>query len=61
MRNNTVEQGLGADLADRVGDELICSDWLTITQEMVNAFADTTRDHQWIHVDVERRCCHPVL
>ncbi len=48
------EKGLGADLAKRIGEELICSDWLTITQEMVNAFADTTRDHQWIHVDVER-------
>ncbi len=51
---DTANKGLGADLADRVGEELICSNWLTITQEMVNAFADTTRDHQWIHVDVER-------
>ena len=30
------------------------SPWLTITQEMVNAFADVTGDHQWIHIDVER-------
>jgi len=30
------------------------SPWLTITQEMVGAFADATGDHQWIHVDVER-------
>ncbi|GIX17069.1 MAG: MaoC family dehydratase [Rhodothalassiaceae bacterium] len=48
----------GADLLSaleaRIGSELVRSGWLTITQEMVNAFADTTRDHQWIHVDVER-------
>ncbi|WP_323750283.1 MaoC family dehydratase [Marinobacter sp.] len=30
------------------------SPWLTITQEMIGAFADATGDHQWIHVDVER-------
>jgi acyl dehydratase len=29
-------------------------EWLEITQERVNAFADATDDHQWIHVDVER-------
>jgi acyl dehydratase len=30
------------------------SDWITITQEQVNRFAEATGDHQWIHVDVER-------
>lgn len=30
------------------------SDWLTVTQEMIDRFADVTGDHQWIHVDVER-------
>jgi acyl dehydratase len=37
-----------------VGQHLGYSDWLTITQEQVNAFADATGDHQWIHVDPER-------
>ena len=37
-----------------VGQELGVSGWLEITQERVNAFADATNDHQWIHVDVER-------
>lgn len=37
-----------------VGSELGVSDWLTIDQERINAFADCTGDHQWIHVDVER-------
>jgi acyl dehydratase len=36
------------------GQELGVSDWLTITQEKINLFADATDDHQWIHVDEER-------
>lgn len=43
-----------ADLAACVGQEVAVSDWVTITQEQVNRFADATGDHQWIHVDVER-------
>lgn len=41
-------------LKDFVGRELPLSDWLTITQERVNQFAETTEDHQWIHLDGER-------
>jgi acyl dehydratase len=37
-----------------VGQHLCYSDWVTITQEQVNQFADATGDHQWIHVDPER-------
>jgi acyl dehydratase len=37
-----------------VGKELGPSEWLTVTQEMIDKFADATGDHQWIHVDVER-------
>jgi acyl dehydratase len=37
-----------------VGQEIGVSDWLEITQDRVNRFADATGDHQWIHVDVER-------
>ncbi|MEV4733278.1 MaoC family dehydratase [Saccharopolyspora sp. NPDC049426] len=36
------------------GEELGTSEWLTITQEQVNTFADATHDHQWIHVDIEK-------
>jgi acyl dehydratase len=43
-----------ADVASLVGQELGTSDWLEISQERVNQFADATGDHQWIHVDVER-------
>ncbi len=42
--------GLDA-LESLTGTELGASDWLTITQGMVDRFADATCDHQWIHVD----------
>jgi len=37
-----------------VGEPLGSSDWVLITQERVDTFADATGDHQWIHVDVDR-------
>lgn len=43
-----------AALKDAVGQALGASDWLEITQERINLFADATGDHQWIHVDPER-------
>jgi acyl dehydratase len=36
------------------GEELGVSDWLAVTQERVNAFAETTEDRQWIHIDPDR-------
>ena len=42
------------DLRARVGQHLGYSDWLEITQDRVNEFADATGDHQWIHVNPER-------
>jgi acyl dehydratase len=42
------------ELKSLVGQEVAVSDWIEITQERVNRFADATGDHQWIHVDVER-------
>lgn len=41
-------------LTGLVGKEVAVSDWVTITQERINAFADATGDHQWIHIDPER-------
>lgn len=43
-----------ADLPSLVGQELGPSEWIEITQERVNVFADATDDHQWIHTDPER-------
>lgn len=42
------------DATGLVGSELGVSEWLEIDQQRVNAFADVTGDHQWIHIDVER-------
>jgi acyl dehydratase len=48
-----------ADLAAAAGETIGQSDWVTITQEDVNMFADATGDHQWIHVDPERAAAGP--
>lgn len=39
---------------NRMGQEIGVSDWLTIDQPMIDAFADVTGDHQWVHVDTQR-------
>jgi acyl dehydratase len=41
------------ELKARAGTDLGHSQWIQVTQERVNQFADATGDHQWIHVDVE--------
>jgi len=43
-----------AGLKAKIGEHLGYSEWLEITQEQVNLFAEATGDHQWIHVDPER-------
>lgn len=48
-----------ADLQALTGQEVVVSEWITITQEQVNQFAQATGDHQWIHVDVERAKAGP--
>ncbi len=48
-----------SELAACVGQEVAVSDWLTITQQQVNLFAEATGDHQWIHVDVEKATAGP--
>ncbi|MET0821317.1 MAG: MaoC family dehydratase [Aeromicrobium sp.] len=47
------------ELGEAVGVELGHSDWLEITQDRVQQFADATGDQQWIHVDVERAATGP--
>jgi acyl dehydratase len=49
----TVINGLD-ELKSKVGEELGVSDWVEVTQAAIDAFADATGDHQWIHVDPER-------
>ncbi|HQT75494.1 MAG: hypothetical protein B7Z80_01410 [Rhodospirillales bacterium 20-64-7] len=43
-----------ADMKNHVGEDMGVSQWVTVDQAMINAFADATGDHQWIHVDTER-------
>lgn len=42
------------DLTACIGQEVAVSDWIVITQQQVNLFAEATGDHQWIHVDPEK-------
>lgn len=42
------------DLAAHVGTEIGVSEWVTVDQKMIDAFAEATGDHQWIHVDTAR-------
>src|SRR5437773_237122 len=43
-----------AELRSLVGQEVGISDWFTVTQALIDAFADATKDRQWIHIDTER-------
>ena len=54
----TVLNGID-EVRKAVGNHLGYSDWLEITQDRVNQFADATGDHQWIHVDVDRAKAGP--
>ena len=42
------------ELKSLIGQEVAVSDWIEISQERINTFAEATGDHQWVHVDVER-------
>jgi len=43
-----------SDLQSRIGEDVHVSDWMTITQEVIDMFANATGDKQWIHVDEQR-------
>ena len=47
------------DLLDLVGSPLGTSDWVTISQQQVDLFADATGDHQWLHTDPRRSAASP--
>ncbi len=46
-------------LAACVGQDVATSEWVTITQQQVNLFAEATGDHQWIHVDPQKAAAGP--
>lgn len=43
-----------AELGEHVGEDLGCSDWVTVDQDMIDRFAEVTGDRNWYHVDLER-------
>lgn len=47
------------EVAESVGDELGVSEWVQVSQERIDLFADATGDRQWIHVDPERAARGP--
>ncbi|MGD0437209.1 MAG: MaoC family dehydratase [Bryobacteraceae bacterium] len=53
MANPRVIHGM-EELRSLIGQEAGVSDWVSVTQEMINRFAELSGDDQWIHVDVER-------
>jgi acyl dehydratase len=48
-----------AELPPLVGQEIAVSDWVTVTQQRIDQFAEATGDHQWIHVDPQRAASGP--
>jgi acyl dehydratase len=48
-----------AELPPLVGQEVAVTDWITITQQQINLFAEATGDHQWIHIDEEKAKAGP--
>ncbi len=56
--NCPVETITPQQMAERIGHEVV-SDWVEVTQEMIDKFADATGDHQFIHVDPERAALTP--
>ena len=48
-----------SDVTACIGQEVATSDWITITQQQINLFAEATGDHQWIHVDPEKAAAGP--
>jgi acyl dehydratase len=51
--NMTIELA-SEEFKSKIGTVIHQSEWIEISQDMINAFADATDDHQWIHIDTER-------
>jgi len=47
------------EIQEHIGKEIFVSDWTQVTQDQINQFADSTKDHQWIHVDKEKAAAGP--
>ena len=51
--------GVLEDLQGKIGEPIGTGDWLTVEQDRIDAFADATLDHQWIHVDADKAALGP--
>ena len=47
------------DIKGRIGEEIGVGEWFRVDQARIDAFADATNDHQWIHVDTEKAAAGP--
>jgi acyl dehydratase len=54
VRDDMTETSILKKLKEYAGKEIGLSDWMEITQERINAFAECTEDRQWIHIDPEK-------
>jgi acyl dehydratase len=54
MDSTQAAQAVLANLQRQIGQEIHCSEWFTVSQQRIDAFAAATGDHQWIHVDPAR-------
>src|SRR6476620_4466202 len=52
--SDKVAIGTVAELKTWIGKEVAVGKWITVTQDLINKFAEASGDYQWIHVDVER-------
>jgi acyl dehydratase len=52
-------QSVLQQMQQNIGKEIFVSDWTEVTQDQINQFADSTKDHQWIHVDKEKAAAGP--
>lgn len=43
-----------SDIGVKIGEDVAVSDWVNVSQEMIDLFAESTGDHQWIHIDSQR-------
>lgn len=54
LATNSAANNMLKQLTDQLHQTVYVGDWMTVTQEQINAFAEVTNDHQWIHTDPER-------
>ncbi|NLX52538.1 MAG: MaoC family dehydratase [Deltaproteobacteria bacterium] len=52
-------EATAANMEKHIGKEIFVSDWTQVTQDQINQFAESTMDHQWIHVDKEKAAKGP--